>query len=57
MTEREKKLVESLKAMLGWALYGEDCDYWYFTEDQAPGFEQDIKTAKATLVEIEGNKA
>ena len=41
------ELRESLQSMLGWALYGEDCDPWYFSDDRAKGFKEDVEKARA----------
>lgn len=50
------ELIEMLGKMLGWALYGEDCDPWYFTEDRIEGFHADVAQARRVLAAIEGEK-
>ena len=50
--ERDSML-KSLKTMTGWALYAEECDSWYFSEEQAPGWQADKAQNKLLLAELE----
>ena len=49
-------LTEALESMLGWALYGEDCDPWYFSKDRAPDFTKDVEKARKALAAAKGGK-
>jgi hypothetical protein len=51
------KLHDSLKTMLGWALYGEACDSFYFSEEQAPNFKVDVEMARDALAAALADKS
>lgn len=47
------ELVEALSSMISWAIYLDECDPWYASEDIQPGFDADL--AKARLVLTNAN--
>ena len=48
---RIQELREALGNMIGWAKYGQESDPWYFSKEQAPTWEENMKRAEALLSE------
>jgi len=47
LRERITQLEKALDSAIGWIGYGEDCDPYYFSHDQAPEFEKEFAEIKA----------
>jgi hypothetical protein len=45
----EKELYDALQRMMGYATYAEDCDPWYFNEENAEFWQADLANAKAVV--------
>jgi hypothetical protein len=45
------KLRAHLQSMIGWLGYAEECDEFYFSEEQAPGYREAIGRAREALGE------
>jgi hypothetical protein len=44
-------LRRALNRMIGWAKYAESCDSFYFSEEQAPEWKQELAEAEAILAQ------
>jgi hypothetical protein len=56
MTATKAELLNALKMMFGWAKYGEECDPWYFSEEQAPHYRADIAEAEEIMQKAEAGQ-
>jgi hypothetical protein len=50
------ELLEALKNMIGWAKYAEECDPFYFSEEQAPNWKIELDRAEAAIRNAEATE-